>query len=73
MNTQRLVEVVPAHFPPLGLTPRQARRREIDKGQPEARVLRCRAASSEAVGFPCVEQVAPVRRHLRLQTPEMVP
>ena len=49
-----------------------AGQREINKGQPELRLLRSRAASPEAVGFPCVEQVALLRRHLRQHTPEVV-
>ena len=35
-------------------------------------MLRCRAASPEAVGFPCVEQIALLRRHLRHHAPEGV-
>jgi len=35
-----------------------AGQREINKGQPEVRVLRSGAASPEAVGFPLVAQVA---------------
>jgi hypothetical protein len=38
----------------------------------EVRVLRCRAASPEEVDFPCVEQVALLRRHLRHHKPETV-
>lgn len=36
------------------------------------RVLRSRAVSAEAVDFPCVEQVALLRRHLRQHAPETV-
>ena len=36
------------------------------------RVLRSRAATSEQVDFPCVEQVALLRRHLRHHSPETV-
>ena len=49
-----------------------AGKREINKGQPELRVLRSRAATSEEVEFPCVEQVALLRRHLRQHSPEVV-
>jgi hypothetical protein len=35
-------------------------------------VLRSQAASAEAVGFPCVQQVALLRRHLRQHRPEIV-
>ena len=49
-----------------------AGQREINKGQPEVRVLRSGAASPEAVGFPLVAQVALLRRHLRQQAPEVV-
>ena len=49
-----------------------AGQREINKGQPEVRVLRSGAASPEAVGFPCVAQVALLRRHLRHHAPEVV-
>jgi len=35
-------------------------------------VLRSRAASAEEVDFPCVEQVALLRRHLRQHRPEIV-
>lgn len=35
-------------------------------------MLRARAASAEAVDFPCVEQVALLRRHLRQHRPEIV-
>jgi len=49
-----------------------AGQREINKGQPEVRVLRSGAASPETVGFPCVAQVALLRRHLRQHTPEVV-
>jgi predicted transposase YbfD/YdcC len=45
---------------------------EINKGQPELRVLRSRAATAEEVGFPGVEQVALLRRHLRHHSPETV-
>ena len=38
----------------------------------EIRVLRSQAATSEAVAFPCVEQVALVRRQLRHHRPEVV-
>ena len=34
--------------------------------------MRCRAASPEEVDFPCVEQVALLRRHLRHHKPETV-
>lgn len=36
------------------------------------RVLRSRAARGESVDFPCVEQVALLRRHLRKHSPETV-
>ncbi len=36
------------------------------------RVLRSRAASAEQVDFPCVEQIALLRRHLRKHSPETV-
>lgn len=49
-----------------------AGKREINKGQPELRVLRSRAATPEEVAFPCVEQVALLRRHLRRHSPEVV-
>jgi len=49
-----------------------AGKREINKGQPERRVLRARAATAEEVDFPCVEQVALLRRHLRQHSPEVV-
>jgi len=49
-----------------------AGRREFNKGQPEARVLRSGASSAEAVDFPCVEQVALLRRKLRQHSPETV-
>ena len=38
----------------------------------EERVLRSRAASAEEVDFPCVEQVALLRRKLRAHGPETV-
>jgi hypothetical protein len=38
----------------------------------EIRVLRSQPATSEAVDFPCVEQVALLRRHLRHHKPETV-
>jgi predicted transposase YbfD/YdcC len=38
----------------------------------ELRVLRSRAASAEEVDFPCVEQVALLRRHLRQHRAETV-
>lgn len=46
--------------------------REFNKGGLEVRVLRSRAATAEEVGFPCVEQVALLRRHLRHHAPETV-
>jgi hypothetical protein len=49
-----------------------AGRREINKGQPELRVLRSRAATPEEVEFPGVAQVALLRRHLRQHSPEVV-
>lgn len=49
-----------------------AAKREINKGQPELRILRSRATTAEEVGFPCVEQVALLRRHLRHHSPEVV-
>jgi len=49
-----------------------AGRREFNKGQPELRILRSRAAEPETVGFPLVEQVALLRRHLRQHRPEIV-
>lgn len=36
------------------------------------RVLRSRVATAEQVDFPCVEQVALLRRHLRQHSPETV-
>jgi predicted transposase YbfD/YdcC len=45
---------------------------EFNKGQPEARVLRSRTASAEEIDFPCVEQVALLRRQLRRHKPETV-
>jgi len=38
----------------------------------EVRVLRSQASGPEAVDFPCVEQVALLRRHLRHHSPETV-
>ena len=35
-------------------------------------MLRSRAATAEAVDFPCVEQIALLRRHLRKHSPETV-
>jgi len=49
-----------------------AGQREINKGQPELRVLRSRAATPEEVQFPLVEQVALLRRRLRQHSPEVV-
>jgi len=49
-----------------------AGRREFNKGQLEVRVLRSRPASPEQADFPCVEQVALLRRHLRQHQPETV-
>ena len=49
-----------------------AGRREINKGGLEVRVLRACAATAEQVDFPCVEQVALLRRHLRHHAPETV-
>lgn len=49
-----------------------AGRREFNKGQPELRILRSRAVEPEQVGFPCAEQVALLRRHLRHHRPETV-
>lgn len=49
-----------------------AGRREFNKGQPEARVLRSGPSSAEAMDFPCVQQVALLRRHLRQHSPETV-
>lgn len=46
--------------------------RETNKGGLEIRVLRSQAATSEAVDFPCVEQVALLRRQLRDHRPEVV-
>lgn len=34
--------------------------------------MRCQAATAEAVDFPCVEQIALLRRHLRKHSPETV-
>jgi predicted transposase YbfD/YdcC len=45
---------------------------EFNKGELEVRVLRSRGASPEAIDFPCVEQVARLRRHLRGHKPETV-
>lgn len=36
------------------------------------RILRCRVATAEQVDFPCVEQIALLRRHLRKHSPETV-
>jgi hypothetical protein len=49
-----------------------AGQREFNKGQPESRVLRSRAATPEQVDFPGVEQIALLRRHLRQHSPETV-
>jgi predicted transposase YbfD/YdcC len=49
-----------------------AGKREFNKGQPEVRVLRSLASSAEAMDFPCVEQVALLRRHRRQHSPETV-
>ena len=49
-----------------------AGKREFNKGQPELRVLRSCASSAEAMDFPCVGQVALLRRHLRQHAPETV-
>jgi hypothetical protein len=49
-----------------------AGQREFNKGQPETRVLRSRPASAEEVDFPCVQQIALLRRHLRKHSPEIV-
>jgi hypothetical protein len=46
--------------------------REINKGGLEIRGLRSQAATPEAVDFPCVEQVALLRRQLRDHRPEVV-
>ena len=35
-------------------------------------MLRSQAATPEQVGFPCVEQIALLRRHLRQHSPETV-
>jgi predicted transposase YbfD/YdcC len=59
-------------FPPRSASPTLAGKREFNKGQPESRVLRARAAASEQVRFPCVEQIALLRRHLRQHSPETV-
>ena len=66
---EKLVPAPPAVFPPRAATATLAGRREFNKGQPEARVLRSRASSAEAMDFPCVEQVALLRRHLRQHSP----
>jgi hypothetical protein len=47
-------------------------RREFNKGKPELRILCSRPAASETVGFPLVQQVALLRRHLRHHRPETV-
>ena len=52
--------------------PTLAASREFNKGQPETRVLRSHPATAEQVDFPCVEQVALLRRHLRQHSPETV-
>ena len=49
-----------------------AGQRELNKGQPERRVLRSTTATAEQVDFPCVEQIALLRRHLRQHSPETV-
>ena len=59
-------------FPPQEGTPTLAGQRELNKGRPEPRVLRSRAATAEEVDFPCVEQVALLRRHLGHHAPEVV-
>jgi hypothetical protein len=46
--------------------------REINKGGLETRVLRSRTATAEAVDFPCVQQVALLRRQLGRHAPETV-
>jgi hypothetical protein len=45
---------------------------EFNKGGWAIRVLRSLAATSEAADFPCVEQVALLRRQLRHHRPEVV-
>lgn len=59
-------------FPPRQATAQLAGSREINKGGLERRVLRSVAAAPEAVDFPCVQQVALLRRHLRHHQPETV-
>lgn len=54
------------------MTPTLAASREFNKGHLERRILRSTAASPEQVQFPCVEQVALLRRHLRHHSPETV-
>ena len=49
-----------------------AGKREFNKGQFEARVLRTAPATAEAVDFPGVEQIALLRRKLRKHSPETV-
>jgi hypothetical protein len=49
-----------------------AGRREFNKGKPELRILCSSTAEPEQVGFPGVEQVALLRRHLRHHQPETV-
>ena len=49
-----------------------AGRREFNKGHLATRGLRSQPATAEAVDFPCVEQVALLRRHLRQHAPETV-
>jgi hypothetical protein len=46
--------------------------REINKGGLEIRGICSQAATAEAVDFPCVEQVALLRRQLRDHRPEVV-
>jgi hypothetical protein len=59
-------------FFPQDTTPTRAGSREFNKGQFETRTLSSVAATSEQVDFPCVEQVALLRRNLRHHRPETV-
>jgi hypothetical protein len=59
-------------FPPRSASPTLAGKHEFNKGQPESRVLRSRAALPEQVDFPSVEQIARLRRQLRQHAPETV-
>ena len=59
-------------FPPRQATGNLAGSIEFNKAELEIRVLRSRAATPEEVDFPCVQQVALLRRRLRQHKPETV-